>query len=383
MFEAKIINEINANYLLIMSDETKYPGYEIKMFEYNRIKGFLPFEISRINNNIAYQYKIMEYENMEKAFYCKSFDIENIRNLFLSIMAVRQKAGEYLLNSDSIILNPEYIFINGEEFLFCYYPGQKQAFCKGIRELMEYILEHLDHGNQETVMMAYGLYQKILKNNFTMESLMEVFQKPNDNIIQQVSVRKVNSKNESLDEILTEQKNVIKKEENLADIMELEAELEEKSISFNKKTDKKHNNRIRNKSIKKSKKLFPLFFKTKNEVLSGTKNTILLAESSPYGSTQMLNCKILKNQGTGNDILLSNFPVHIGNCTGDAECAIDNIMVSRNHAVITWECGIYYVEDKDSTNGTYINGSRISPYEPVQIKEGDVISFANEKYRLN
>lgn len=368
MMQTKIMNDMNANYLIIMSDGIVGSGYENKMFEYNEIKSFLPFSVSRINNNAAYQYKIMEYENLTKAFYNRTFNAEDIKMIFTAIITAGQRAEEYLLNTDAILLNPEYIFLNKDELLFCYYPGTGQSFNQGIRELMEYILERLDHKNQDNVMMAYGLYQKVLKNNFTMEMLMEEFLKPVE------SKQTLIVPNQSYQE---REKVVISPiEEKVQEILTLEEEFE--------KADEK-----KEKKIGTKKRSFLDFFKKKNKepVFSESANTMLLAENMPYGSTQLLNMnisqKLLVNQGTGKDILLTDFPIHIGNKSGDAECVIDNVMVSRNHAILSWECGIYYVEDNDSTNGTYVNGSKIPPYQPIQIKEGDIICFANEKYCLN
>lgn len=180
--------------------------------------------------------------------------------------------------------------------------------------------------------------------------------------------------------------------EEIADIIQLEEELSKNANNRKSKTDKKKRAKV---SYKKS-SLFELFSKKKkglnkisnkygdNDMEAGLMaGTMLLAEGNPYNSTQQLNGKVLKNQGTGRDIPLINFPIYVGNSMSDAVCKIENIMVSRRHAVITWECGRYYVEDQGSTNGTFINGSRISPYEPVQINDDDIVAFANEAFRLN
>ena len=60
----------------------------------------------------------------------------------------------------------------------------------------------------------------------------------------------------------------------------------------------------------------------------------------------------------------------------------DNAAVSRMQAEITKTNGDYYIADQDSLNHTYINGSIISPYIPVQLKTGDKISFADDEYEF-
>lgn len=402
--QTSIINELNTNYLIIASNEFVTTDFEEKMFRYNDIKGFLSFETSRVNNNITYQYNISAYENMEKAFYNKEFGYKDVKNIFTSIANACQRAFEYLLNADGILLNPEYIFMNGEEFLFCYYPSGEITFNKGIRELMEYILERLDHKDNQNVMKTYGLYQKILKNNFTIDSLMEEFEtveeayivehiKPSEKFLTESEIKVVNETN---DKILETSKTLrVENKNEVLDIEQLEKELElevknNKKISWFDKTSKSKktsaNKDEKIKSIKQqdSKKKFKLFEKKSYKIGNyESPKTMLLAESTQYNSTQLLSGKRLINQGNGKDIMLNPLPLRIGSKKEDCDCCIDNIMVSRNHAVLSYECGNYYIEDNDSTNGTFVNGSRISPYEPVLIREGDTVSFANEKYRLN
>jgi pSer/pThr/pTyr-binding forkhead associated (FHA) protein len=55
-----------------------------------------------------------------------------------------------------------------------------------------------------------------------------------------------------------------------------------------------------------------------------------------------------------NDLILKNMP-----------------SVSRRHAEIYQLAGLVYIEDLNSTNGTYVNGQRISG--PVALKNGDRI----------
>jgi hypothetical protein len=49
--------------------------------------------------------------------------------------------------------------------------------------------------------------------------------------------------------------------------------------------------------------------------------------------------------------------------------------VSRRHAVISLHQGTYLLEDLASANGTFVNGHRLGPQAPVQIKHGDEIKF--------
>jgi pSer/pThr/pTyr-binding forkhead associated (FHA) protein len=54
----------------------------------------------------------------------------------------------------------------------------------------------------------------------------------------------------------------------------------------------------------------------------------------------------------------------------------DSATVSRQHAQIHFQDGVWNIEDLGSTNGTWINGRRAEPGRPHVIKKGDTISLS-------
>lgn len=59
---------------------------------------------------------------------------------------------------------------------------------------------------------------------------------------------------------------------------------------------------------------------------------------------------------------------------------IPDTFASNEHALITYRGGQWWLEDRGSSNGTYLNGSRIS--EPVILSSGDLISVGRVTLRL-
>ena len=51
--------------------------------------------------------------------------------------------------------------------------------------------------------------------------------------------------------------------------------------------------------------------------------------------------------------------------------------VSRIHALITQDDSGYYITDKNSSGGTFINGSRLESEQSASLRSGDVISLYN------
>jgi pSer/pThr/pTyr-binding forkhead associated (FHA) protein len=61
----------------------------------------------------------------------------------------------------------------------------------------------------------------------------------------------------------------------------------------------------------------------------------------------------------------------------ECEIFLDDVTVSRNHAVLVERDGRFYVEDEGSLNGTFVNRKRI---DNAGLENGDELQIG--KYRL-
>jgi pSer/pThr/pTyr-binding forkhead associated (FHA) protein len=60
------------------------------------------------------------------------------------------------------------------------------------------------------------------------------------------------------------------------------------------------------------------------------------------------------------------------------DVALDKPTVSRRHALISRREGRWFVEDRGSSNGTYLNGTRIQPGVPLPLRHADRIAIGDE-----
>ena len=61
-------------------------------------------------------------------------------------------------------------------------------------------------------------------------------------------------------------------------------------------------------------------------------------------------------------------------------CVTENRTVSRLHATIYTRNGSCFVEDNNSTNRTYINGTPVLPDREIKLKNGDVLKLSDEEF---
>ncbi|MBN1488267.1 MAG: FHA domain-containing protein [Anaerolineae bacterium] len=57
--------------------------------------------------------------------------------------------------------------------------------------------------------------------------------------------------------------------------------------------------------------------------------------------------------------------------------------VSRRHSRIYTRDNVCFIEDLDSTNGTFLNGERLTPYLPYTFRDGDILMLGTMRLKIN
>ncbi len=76
-------------------------------------------------------------------------------------------------------------------------------------------------------------------------------------------------------------------------------------------------------------------------------------------------------------VYVSAVPFRVGRGSqGGNDLSLDeDTSVSRNHATLTFEAGVYYVTDLGSSNGTLLDGVRLTANARMPLRDGSVITF--------
>ena len=82
---------------------------------------------------------------------------------------------------------------------------------------------------------------------------------------------------------------------------------------------------------------------------------------------------------TGEIVKIETFPFTIGKDRDSATyCIYDNDTISRIHCIIVCMNGEFNVMDNNSTNGTYVDGYKITPLIAFPLRNGSAIMISNE-----
>lgn len=91
----------------------------------------------------------------------------------------------------------------------------------------------------------------------------------------------------------------------------------------------------------------------------------------------------LKYDGNGDKIPIDVHGTTIGRSRKESQYVISgNGNLSRKHIRVYQSCGKFYVEDTNSSNGTFINGRRLGKGETSEVCLGDTILLADEKFTV-
>lgn len=107
-------------------------------------------------------------------------------------------------------------------------------------------------------------------------------------------------------------------------------------------------------------------------------DVILVGGQRDKGSSSMGVMMIYRTRRTPGVWQKTAVPPHGSVVIGrSSQCAVrlDSINVSRRHAVVRQENGIYEIEDMNSANGVFVNGIRV--IGKVQLHDKDIITIAN------
>ncbi len=288
-----------------------------------------------------------------------------------------------LLRAESLLLMPESIFLDYErnQIYLCYCPGNVLAINEVFLQLMEYLLTKLNHDDERAVELAYGIYGQAEKSGWSLREIksMVCLSYQAEEMFEEVAETQ-----ESEVTIGIEKENLQVSREEPAEegwqkyLTRLKEALHERiPRSIRDIFGKRHTFGKKQKEKEQKEKERFVFEPEPEEREHYSRPTVLLAEltRAPEG--------VLRYEGEGacTNLAITGEEYLIGS---DRTCAgyIPSQTVSRRHAKITRVDDIYFVEDLNSSNGTYVGGELLNYKTKISLHKNEVVIFADEKFRF-
>ena len=414
MINREIIYERNLTGSFMKIAAGIHAGLDEKLMLRRKLPGLLAVEKAYMDGEGQYWYNISGKQSLDMYCRVKEVDISFIEKLIMSICSEMEILEWNLIQTNCLMLDPELIFItnSNQEIIFTVYPGGSGTIETEFQQLMEFLLTKVDHKDTQAVKAAYGIYEKTLLDGYSItdirdeivrsrqnEGKKDVAEEPGANGTEKVWKEENNQsvvlerkykdhsdkkRKDGISKRANRKKNEKKKKEQKAWISKLKKLLIEIGLLEEEETGKRVY-----ESYKESGERLQNTRKPSKSAVVYPEEEIKTAVRPEYRPTVCLNSVTGKTRGMllyqgaepYEDICVTKKMTRIG-YGPDADVQIQADTISQLHARIDRDGEIYYIEDLNSTNGTYVNDEPLAYKERRKLNNNDMIRFADVRYRF-
>ena len=404
-----------------------WQGYESQMLSRNTIEGVLKFQIRQMDNGVRFYYEITSRQPLSRVLENRNIQAEEIRRLVVGIFGVLERVERYLLREGSILLDPQYLYVDSDTFRvwLCLIPGAEKNFPEDFSKLLEYLLGSVDHQDKESVVLAYGLYQETRKENYGLEDLGRLLRQEKGDIPGKarwdIAMEKTWEGKEAYKEyeengkktvnIPCRQRENLERQQGKGSLLDAGEENKPKKGALQKARQNFLRTRLfpGNKRKKEEVPVRPpweIMFQDEEdeqEKTFGKKEEMWQRDNfeqdggqeqkkpSAAGPETQLLADLSDNRKQrilraldpgGQDIHLPYYPFVIGKQSNLVDFQLDRDTVSRLHLRIDQDGDTYRIKDLNSTNGTQLCGRLMENNDEAEVHTGDEICIARYRYRF-
>ena len=166
-------NNLKQAFLILEGEENLKDDFQNHMLQGNEIPGLLKCNVKYIDNKGHYYYDISGKTSLQTIYEKTKLNKDTIKRLVDAVLQTMKEIQRYMLDGARILLEPEYIYCEGETYFFCYYPPYKQELKEEFHKLTEFFVREVDYKDKEGVYLAYTLHKATMEENYSVEKIME------------------------------------------------------------------------------------------------------------------------------------------------------------------------------------------------------------------
>lgn len=330
---------------------TEDNNYKRKMILQNQIPGLLSCKLIYEGQFPYLCYEVTGKKSLQKKYDYEKIEFKEMDIYFSAMIEIMKKSREYLLEARQFCLEPENIYfdIETEEMSLLYNPNHRYERGKQYRELAEFLLDKVNHKDEHAVKIAYQFYKLSKEEFFSLESFQSFIEK-----------EMVMHENREKD---------LEKKKDLPNVENITNNDINEEILIEKK---------------KKKNIFTIFRRRKEKQQEEELKAAEYTTIDDYFGEEV-DCETIffdtdlvlkwKEKGFSKEYTLSDFPISVGKLRGSVQIVMEDDSISRLHAKIMREKGEVFIQDLDSTNGTFVNGQRLFSGQKMTIHREDEIQF--------
>ena len=407
------VRNLHSNYVrLALEEKPEEKRYQYCILSRGGIKGLLPASLRYLDGDAYLYYDITSKQSLVQLHQKGNVSREWFLDFLASLKRLKRELERFLLQEDNVIWDPQHVFQDLENNVFSflyvpYYQGENQFL-----RLLSFLVEKIDYEDSELVECIYKMYEQLEKNGVTylQEQIYkdaEVLEKKHDPKVarktEQGRVAEQGERSRGQEEPLSA-KDAARRAEEERRNMPFGSKEDRRGMTYDTKEELMPGNsgNLDDLEDPAPKRIFGLFEnkrarKAKEperkeeyyEIAGQALSNYHVAESTEYdeeyGKTAYIRQRPEKKEGVhrlfyldgrkASDLTVPN--LLIGKYKDKVDLYLPDDSVSRMHARILKDQEEYFLEDANSTNGTFQNKTRLEPYERKRLEPGDELRFGN------
>lgn len=415
---SEYVRSLNCNYERILLEERpKEARYQYGVLGRGEVRFLLPCSLRYIDGKAYLYYDITSTQNLVQLFDRRSVDRQWMGEFFWCMEQLREELDSYLLEERCVLWEPEHIYLDLEKknFFFLYVPyymGETGFGC-----LLDHWVEHVDYKDEGLVEFVYGAYEayRELGEGYLHRQIFEDFKAVGKDRGREAAAAASGEGNPSAAagregpgagaDLKPAGKRILSAGEGPLSGGGAGAKQDVPAAggSYAAAEDPSRGAHPRRGMFSlfegRRKKQTPLEQQLfcRQEIGDLTEGRAVgegLAygerdvrpDSAEFGRTVYIEetagavSRGLYRENGETAYRLEKLPLIIGKKQGEVDLLLTDRSVSRIHAKFLEKEGKVYVEDLNSTNGTYKNGLRLQPYEKRPLETGDELCFGKERF---
>lgn len=392
--QTEFVRSLNCNYERVLLDKKpEEKRYQYCILNRGGIRGLLPCSLRYINGIAYLYYDISSRQNIRQLCRARCIDRKWLADFLWGMKQIKQELERFLLDAGNLIWYPEQIYqdLESNVFSFIYIPYYEGD--TGFKQLMDFWVEQLDYEDEALVECVYHMYEQYEKSGEAY--LQSQIYEDAAGLEQREAVKEPERKDFVPEKRLTEP-DMAAEPEPQREALQTESGEEgrqEKLLHWfggkkKKEREQRENYRremhelMSGRAVAEETRYGCADAELPRARRAGGENRQPEAEEE-YGRTIYIEAtednpererRLCTKEGRTLAVL-DRSVLTIGKRKGEADVVLEDVSVSRLHARILREKENYYIEDLNSTNGTFKNGLRLQPYEKRELAAEDEVKI--------
>lgn len=183
MIEAKFFKDYKHNYMILKCEGVKTgENYIRSMLAQNNIDGIVKCSVRNINGETYLYYDISSKVTLENLYQGKKMSYEQVRDFFSQLDMIYRNLGQFFMEERDLLMQPDCILYDftSKKYFGLYYPVTGVKSENPYEPLMDFLLNHVDMGNQKLADTIYQIYEMSENPFFSMSDVLAFFDEPED-----------------------------------------------------------------------------------------------------------------------------------------------------------------------------------------------------------